>query len=218
MDPLRLALAFGPLAVYLIAVGLLNLSRKPWVVSGGRESCALAIALAGMLTVGPIELFLPRAAATVYGAKAWAMIAGLYFLGATLLILLQRPRLTIYNCPTAIVRQAVGDVTRQLDGCATTVGDTYVLPNRQVQFHLDSVPVVRNTSLVSIGEHQSLDGWKALEARLADVLTPRSVTPNVSGTALVAVGVAILVLIGQRWVDGAVEIAKLIEQMLHTAG
>ena len=35
MDPLSLCIALGPVAVYLILIGSLNLGRRPFLTTGG---------------------------------------------------------------------------------------------------------------------------------------------------------------------------------------
>jgi len=45
MDTFSACLAFGPIAVYLIALGAINLSGRPLVVSGTRETISLGVAL-----------------------------------------------------------------------------------------------------------------------------------------------------------------------------
>jgi hypothetical protein len=58
MDPLHVAIALGPLATYLLVLGVLNLSSRPLLTTGGRDAAALAMAIAGLMVVGPMELFL----------------------------------------------------------------------------------------------------------------------------------------------------------------
>ena len=38
MDPFRLCLALGPVAIYLLLLGAVNLSRRPLLVSGVRDA------------------------------------------------------------------------------------------------------------------------------------------------------------------------------------
>ena len=38
MDPFRLCVALGPVAIYLLLVGTLNLFRRPFLVSGTRDA------------------------------------------------------------------------------------------------------------------------------------------------------------------------------------
>ena len=48
MDPFRLCLALGPAAIYFLLLGTINLSRRPLLVSGGRDTATLALAITGM--------------------------------------------------------------------------------------------------------------------------------------------------------------------------
>ncbi len=59
MDPLRFCLAIGPVTVYLLLLGAVNLSRRPLLVSGVRDAAALALAAAGLAIIGPLELLFP---------------------------------------------------------------------------------------------------------------------------------------------------------------
>ena len=43
MDPLNLCIALGPLAVYLLLLGLIGLSSRPFLTSGFRDGATLAI-------------------------------------------------------------------------------------------------------------------------------------------------------------------------------
>ena len=62
LDPLHLCIALGPLAVYLLVIGRINLSRSPFVTTGTRDAAALAVGIAGLAVAGPLELFVPYAA------------------------------------------------------------------------------------------------------------------------------------------------------------
>ena len=59
MDPLHLCIALGPLAVYLLLLGIINLMPRPFMTSGARDTAALSIAISGFVVAGPMELFLP---------------------------------------------------------------------------------------------------------------------------------------------------------------
>ena len=45
MDTFSACLAFGPLAIYLLLLGMINLQRRPLVISGTRETLSLGLAL-----------------------------------------------------------------------------------------------------------------------------------------------------------------------------
>jgi hypothetical protein len=197
MDPLRTCLAFGPLAVYFLLLGAVNLTRRPILVGGGRDLAALALALAGLALVGPFELFLPEESIVHFGAYVWVMAASLYALLATMLILMLRPRLVIYNITVDKLRPILADVVGRLDGEARWAGDSLVLPGLGVQLHLDSYSSMKNVSLKSTGSRQSFLGWKKLENALAAAIEQEEVPRNFQGLNLLVVGAMIAVFLIQ---------------------
>ena len=66
MDPLHFCIGVAPLAVYLLLIGLLNLSNKPFVTTGARDAAALGIGVSGLVIAGPMELFFPEGAASQF--------------------------------------------------------------------------------------------------------------------------------------------------------
>ena len=107
MEPFSACVALGPLAIYLLLVGMINLSPRPLVVSGTRETLALGLALAGLVIVGPMQLFLPREAAAQFGWGVWLLLSAFYVLCVLLATMLARPRLVVYNV-------ALDDLPREL--------------------------------------------------------------------------------------------------------
>lgn len=97
MEPFNLLIALLPLAAYLTFFGALRLTGRPMVTTGGRDIFAVAIAISGLMVVGPAELFFPVPAATAFGAAIWPVLGFLYFLIALLVVLSSRPRLIVYG-------------------------------------------------------------------------------------------------------------------------
>ena len=88
MDALHIAIALGPVATYLVVLGIVNLSSRPLVTTAVRDALALAIALAGFVVVGPMELFLVEEAAALYGGWVWGIMLVAYALVVLLAVLL----------------------------------------------------------------------------------------------------------------------------------
>jgi hypothetical protein len=215
MDSLHLTIALVPLAVYLLLLGLINLSPRPFLTTGIRDGMALALGLSGLFVAGPLELFLPERAASVFGPFVWILLIGLYLLGCTLLVLMGRPRLVIYNTSATDLRPLLEAVVRRLDPQATSAGDTFVLPQLYVQLHLEDFPALRNVSLVSIGPKQSWLGWRKLEQELAAVLRESSGVANPYGVLLVAMGLAIGAITTYGLLSGRQDIATALWEMLR---
>ncbi|TWT46793.1 hypothetical protein [Botrimarina hoheduenensis] len=162
MDAFSFALAATPLAAYLLFVGLVNLRKRPLVVTGMADTGAVGAALSGVALIGPIALFRPEAATVAMGAAVWLVLLMLYWLGVALLTMLGRPRLVVYNATGAELRPALSEAARQLDPSARWAGDSLWLPTLGVQLHVDTYAWMRNTSLIATGGQQDLAGWRRL--------------------------------------------------------
>jgi hypothetical protein len=176
----------------LLLLGSINFSRRPLLVSGGRDAAALALAITGMLIVGPFELFLTQASVLRYGPYVWVMILTFYGLCVAMGILMLHPRLVIYNISADKLRPILAEVVARLDSDARWAGDSLVLPNLEVQLSIDNFRTMRNVSLKSVGGNQDLHGWRLLEQGLAGALSQETVSRNLRGLSLFFAGVLIL--------------------------
>jgi hypothetical protein len=197
VDPLHLAIALGPLAMYLLALGAINLSSRPLVTSGTRDAAALAIAVSGLVVAGPMELFMVEGAARFWGSGVWVILLSAYALAALLLILMLRPRLIVYNATLEQLRPLLAEIVAQLDPEARWVGESVVLPQLGVQFHLDAQPMLKNVQLVASGPNQSIHGWRLLERVLAAAMGRVKTGPNPAGLCWILLGV--LACLGITW-------------------
>ncbi len=191
MNPLRLTISLGPVAVYLLAIGWINLSRRPVVISGTRDTLALGIALAGMMLIGPIELFIPLDAASLFGSFVWVLLFSFYLLILTFVLLTERARLVVYNVPLEVLRSTLIDLAPRIDRDARWAGDSLVLPNLHVELRLEPTTLFRNVALVANQDRQSFVGWKSLSMALEHELQRVEVAPNPQGGTLIVVGLLI---------------------------
>ncbi len=187
MDALHVAIALGPVATYLVVLGIVNLSARPLVTTGARDAATLA--LAGLVVVGPMELFLVEEAAALYGGWVWGIMLVAYVLVVLLVVLLLRPRLIIYNIALEQLRPLLADVVTRLDSDARWAGESLVMPHLGVQLHVEPAPLLNNVQLVSSGSNQSLAGWRQLESALATALRRTRTTAHPVGVSLLGLGV-----------------------------
>lgn len=195
MDPFRLCLCGGPVAVYLLLLGAINLSRRPFLVSGARDAAALGLAVSGLMLVGPFELFFPNAAAIRFEPHSWIvwiLLVALYAMLLVLVLLLLRPRLIVYNIAADELRPILADLVTRLDADARWAGDSLLLPTMGVQLHLDGLATMRNVSLVASGPNQNQAGWKHLETALRDVIANFQVVRNPRAFGLLSAGLLIV--------------------------
>jgi len=185
-DPLRLAIALVPLAAYLAVVGAINLRRRPFLTSGACDLAALGVALTGLAIVGPIELFMPEAAAIRFGNYVWVFLLVFYWLCLSLIVLLARPRIVVYNVTVEELRPVLAGVVGPLDADARWAGDALTLPSLGMQLHMDVFSMMRCVSLVASGAQQNLPNWRRLETQLAAALAKLPVRRNRRGAVMVA--------------------------------
>ena len=166
MDPLHFFIAIGPLAAYLLLVGFLNLRKRPFVTTGARDAAALGVGLSGFAIAGPMELFLPESANRWFPGGVWILLILMYILCLSLLVLLLRPRLVIYNGRQDDLRPRFANLFAELDPEARWAGDCVTLPSLKVQLSIESQGLTRTVQLVSAGPNQDPFGWKHLEKAL----------------------------------------------------
>jgi uncharacterized membrane protein len=207
LDPFRLCLALGPVAVYAILLGTVNLSRRPFLAGGARDAAALGLALAGLVMIGPLELFFPDAATTSVAAAiaklgippvravVWLLLGFCYAMGLLLILSLLKPRLVLYNVTSDQLRPILAELLPRLDPETRWAGDSVALPTLGVQFHIDNAATMRNISLAAVGGAQSSGGWRLLESRLAEALSLFEVGRNPRGLSLISAGLAILLFL-----------------------
>ena len=214
-DPLHLAIALGPVATYLLALGLIHLAGRPLVVSGARDAAALALAVSGFVVAGPMELFLIEEAAVDYGPLAWALMITAYTLIVVLIILLQRPRLVIYNITLEQLRPVLANVAPHLDSDARWAGESLTMPQLGVELYLDSAASLNNVQLVSAGSDQNLPGWKQLENALRAALRKMRHNAFRFGVGATSLGLGIAALVTWLLLRDPGHVMQALNEMLR---
>jgi hypothetical protein len=214
MDPLHFCIALGPLAAYLFALGIVNLSSRPTLVSGGKDAAALGLALSGFAVAGPMELFIPDTAAMRFGAFVWVLMLGLYWLVISFLVLIMRPRLVLYNIGPEATHSLLARLAGKLDPQAGWAGDSFFLPQLGVQLHLETFAPMRNTTLVASGPRQNYNGWKALQSALALELKTQTAPSARFGWSLLLSSLAIVALAAYRVFNNQQAVAQALSEML----
>lgn len=215
MDPLHFCIATIPVAAYLLLIGWVNLSRRPLITTGVRDLAALALAVTGFIVVGPMELFLPETVASLVGGWVWVPMILLYALITTLVLLLMKPKLIVYNTSAEQLRPIVKEVMLQLDPEARWAGDCVVAPKLGVQMAIESYSGVRNVTLVSVGPDQNLDGWDKINHKLQTALANEKQVLNSQGLGYLFLSAALVAAIVYSLLSGRQEIAQAFHEMLR---
>ena len=212
-DPLRLAIALLPLAVYCLLIGLINARRRPFITTGGCDLAALGAALSGLVLIGPIELFRPEATRIEFGSYVWLFLLMFYWLWVWLAVLLTRPRMVIYNASMDEIRPVLSEAARAVDDQARWAGDNLALPSLGVQAHLESFEAMRHVSIVSSGAKQNLEGWRLLSAELHNRIDDLPVTPNPRSLGLFLAATAMIVMSLSRVLTNPEQVAQAMTEM-----
>lgn len=215
MDPLSSCIALGPVAVYLLLLGLIHASSRPFLTSGFRDGAALAVAVSGFAVVGPLRLFVPAAAVYRFGGFVWLMLLALYGLGAILVLLMMRPRLIVYNVTTEQLRPVLAAVVQQVGNGARWAGDSLLLPKLGIQLHLESFPVTRIVQLVSAGTRQDFAGWRRLEVELRRSLGSVSSPRSLRGPTMIAFSFAIILVVVISMITGQQSVAHELRELVR---
>ena len=215
MDPLRLSIALGPIAVYALVLGMINIWSRPFLTTGARDTTALGLAVCGFAIAGPMELFLPENAVDRFGSYAWLLLLAFYGLFLTLIVLLMRPRIVIYNTSVEQIRPILSSVVAELDSEARWAGECLVLPRLGVQLNIESAGALRNIQLVSAGPVQNYSGWRHLEIALWKALQEARGTSNRLGYVMLFLGAVTLGLVTAYLFSDPQTVAQSLKQMLR---
>lgn len=212
-DPVRFAIAVIPLAAYLAVVGWANCRRRPLVVSGASDIAALGLGLVGLVFVGPIELFRPELATNQFLNYIWLVLLMFYLLWVVLAAMISRPRLVVYNLTPEELRPLLSEAAGTVDSSLRWAGDCLVLPKLGVQLYIDGFALMRNTSLVSSGPRQNLEGWHRLAKQLRGGLRHVQVGPHPPAIALLVAAAVMLVGCELRLAAGEDQIAEALSEL-----
>ncbi|MDB4749533.1 hypothetical protein OAF83_01375 [Rubripirellula sp.] len=170
--PFTILLALGPLIAYLLVISFVRLSGRALVTTGGRDLAALAMAISGLLAVGPAELFFPSAAATVFGPAVWCALAAFYGLSVSLVVLSFPPKIAVYGRTANELYVPLLAAAKTLD--STAVGDgemlQVTLPGVGVHLRINGHRGIDYSQIVAFEPNVSLRFWsKLLAATRAEV-------------------------------------------------
>lgn len=213
MDPLHFCIAVVPLAVYLLMMGILNLRRRPFMTTGARDIAALGVGVVGFMIAGPMELFFPESAASQFGAWVWLMLLVFYGLCVSLLVLLMRSRIVIYNVSMDKLRPALTLVAMEMDRKSRWVGDSLIIPAAGVHLHAEPVRWLRNVQLTAVGHNQSHEGWMQLETELGKALEKIPVGSSLVGVPLISISISLAIGTAAWMLNDQESVAAAFENM-----
>jgi hypothetical protein len=215
MNTFSIVLAVGPLAVYCIVLGLIHLRQRPKVVSGGRDLACLGLAMVGLFLIGPAELFFPQAAFNLFGASVWIALFLLYFSLLLFLVLNTRPSVVVFGLDVDSLTSHVDQILQQLDPATKWLNHSFVAPSLGIQGVIEPAGVGRVSHVIATKLEQNAIGWSTLGRALSSRLKTVPIERNIAGYRWLAVGIALLSMIGYTLVIKSTAITNGISEMLR---
>jgi hypothetical protein len=194
VNALQIAIAAVPLAVYFLLMGSLRLRNRPLVTSGWRDMLTLGIACSGLVAVGPMQLFFPTHAASIWPGWVWVPMFGLYILGVLVLTMWSRPRLIAYGMSKQQFQQLLLNAAQSIDPNASWFGEVLSLPNCGLQLSAESTLGHHVNSVGIVGTLQNLPDWIKLEQQFVRMGSQSQCASTRSGWLLVIAGIVLLIL------------------------
>ena len=199
LDLLRFAIALLPLAAYANVLGLLRLRTKPTVLSGAMDILLLGLAAVGLVAIGPIELFFPRAAYSLLGSWVWVVLIALYVFVVMLIAMNSTPRLIVYGLDSQAFRELMRQTLDEQRIQADWLGDLVELPELGIRAFVEPASRSQVSQIQAAGKQQNLSGWLTLERLLVEKAaglraTHRSQAAVWLGISFVLFGIASLLI------------------------
>lgn len=166
LDLLRFAIAILPLAAYTNVLGLMRLRSHPTVLSGAMDFLMMGLALIGLIAIGPIELFFPRAAYSLLGVWVWIVLIALYFFVVMLIALNNTPKLIVYGLNATALKSTLCELLNENQVRSEWLGDIVELPELGIRACVEPAGRTAVSQIHAAGKEQSLSGWLTLERML----------------------------------------------------
>lgn len=204
-----LLLALLPLGAYLVMIGMVRKAGRPLATTGGRDTFALAIGLSGLMAVGPGELFFPSAAGATFGPAVWPMLAMLYFLLVSMVILNSRTRLVVYGLSGPALAQPLLGACRRIDPASVVdlAAGTVTLPSLGVHLRIVAHGASETADIEAFESQVPPSFWRTLLGELRQELAPLPAATKTGGV-LAAVGLAILLLVALQVVRAPSQVVE----------
>lgn len=191
MDFFSIFTALIPLSFYLIFLGVINLSRKTRMLTGRQDLIALSFGVAGLMIVGPLQIFLPAAGMIRFGNHVWYPMIVLYLFGVLWLSMISRPRLVLYNLNYDEFLHILERAMEREIWTAQRHGNVVQISELKVQFEIMPVEAMKNITLRATCAEQSSAGWSVFQKTIREELLSHCTVPNASGWIYLACGIVV---------------------------
>ena len=180
------------------AVGTCPRQRNSVGHHGGRDIAALGFAIAGLIAVGPGELFFPKSAAGLFGPWVWLALIAFYALTVSLFALTSRPRLVVYGRTPDQMIDPLFEAAQEIDPDAICENDKreVYLPKHRLHLRVAGYSGIDSAYIESFQPVSNLDFWNRLLGHVRDKAsqTPAPTPRRGAGMIVAALALATLVL------------------------
>ncbi len=185
---LQLILALGPLALYFLALGLVNSQSHPCLINARVDFVLLAVAFLPVM-IGPMLLLIEHGHALI----AAGVVAGMAALFRALLPA-RRGAWVIYNVSREQCRVLMERACRRLNWSVTVADDQIRVSPVHLVITQSALPWLRNVALRirCLGGVGGEDAQEQLIDALASEIQRESMLPSPMGASLVVIGAALL--------------------------
>ena len=190
MNAFHFAFCALPLSGYFATLAYMHLSRRIRIVDGGRDFFALGLAVLGLAAIGPLELFLPEPAAAFFGIYTRGMMATLYVLFLSLVILNLPPRIVAYNATRKDLRPLLEQALREFNVDVHWAGDSFFVPRFHLQGCMHEFTWLRTVTVLPQGPRAKNHEWQRLRRLMAKYC--QQAAPHKSKVGLLFAALAIL--------------------------
>ncbi|WP_164103970.1 hypothetical protein [Candidatus Laterigemmans baculatus] len=203
-DPFATVIALLPLATYLLLLGGIRFRRRPLATTGVRDGAAVALAISGLMVVGPLHLFFPSTAAIQLGWWTWVLLVVLYLLCVSLLLFSFPQRIVIYGVRARDILEPLEAAARTVDPAAvSTVERMQVsLPERRVHLRVEPLGWTHAVAIEAFEKHLHPEFWNHLLRELRERTHAMQPPSHRSASGMVAAGsilmaIAVYQIVGQ---------------------
>ncbi len=186
------------------------------VTTGGRDIFAVAIAISGMVAVGPIELFFPSAAGAAFGTGVWPLLAFLYFLFVSLVILSSRPKLVVYGAGPSAVMSALLEAAKKIDPNAKSDvdGGQIELPESGLHLRVEGYRYGDWCDIQAFESNVTPMFWRRLLVVFRDELRQAQPANSSRGVLSFTIGISLLVIVSVSVFSAPTEVVQDFRQWI----
>ena len=193
-DKLRIAIAMIPLGTYLVVIGLIRLKKSPTVISRPLDVLLIGMACCGLVAIGPLELFFPRAAFSVVGNWVWLVLLSLYALLVLLIAFHVPPGIVIYGASKETVRSIIETAYSERSINIEWLGDSFRSVALNIHAQIEDAGWSSVCHIKSIGKTQNIAEWIDLDRSLHQRLAAVKPTGRESGLTWCGIGLVIVAI------------------------